>query len=535
MRVKLLATTMRALADDVRGRHLPRQRRRASAGARLRRGRGDVRHGRRRRAASPRRSPASVPTRSSRSSTSAPSRKTAALADVLARRDAARPRRRRDRPRRRPALDGRRSREQDADPDPARALTADTTFVVTGAAGSIVVRDHRRPRGRRRRRHVPPARPDPARRTPTTPTSSASRATATGSRSTHRPAAARRAASGRRRSSSSASSRGIERRRAALGRASTRSEAAGGTAHWHRCDLTDAAQVATAVDAARARDGGARRRSLHCAGLEISHFLPDKPQAEYDLVFDVKADGWFHLLHALGDRHPGTAVVFSSIAGRFGNGGQTDYSAANDLLCKSVSRMRRDGVTRGIAIDWTAWSGIGMASRGSIPKMMEVAGIDMLPPEHGVPVVRRELHGRRRRRRGRGRGRARHPARGAPPDRRARPRAVATAARARWPRGSPRSAWRTARSSQADLDPAREAFLDRPPHRRHSRCCRASWAWRASPRPRPPLLPGLAGRRARGRRPAGAAEVLPRRAAHARVPRAGARRRRRRRCSPTAA
>ena len=32
-----------------------------------------------------------------------------------------------------------------------------------------------------------------------------------------------------------------------------------------------------------------------------------------------------------------------------------------------------------------------MASRGSIPKMMEMAGIDMLPPEVGVPVVRREL------------------------------------------------------------------------------------------------------------------------------------------------
>ena len=83
--------------------------------------------------------------------------------------------------------------------------------------------------------------------------------------------------------------------------------------------------------------------------------------------------------------------MFSSIAGRFGNGGQTDYSAANDLLCKSASHMRRDGHTRGIAIDWTAWAQIGMASRGSIPKMMEVAGIEMLPADVGVPVVRREL------------------------------------------------------------------------------------------------------------------------------------------------
>ena len=81
---------------------------------------------------------------------------------------------------------------------------------------------------------------------------------------------------------------------------------------------------------------------LHCAGLEISHYLPDKPQRECDLVFDVKAHGWFNLLQALGDAEIGTAIGFSSIAGRFGNAGQTDYAAANDLLCKSVSAFRRD-------------------------------------------------------------------------------------------------------------------------------------------------------------------------------------------------
>jgi 3-hydroxymyristoyl/3-hydroxydecanoyl-(acyl carrier protein) dehydratase len=32
-----------------------------------------------------------------------------------------------------------------------------------------------------------------------------------------------------------------------------------------------------------------------------------------------------------------------------------------------------------------------MAARGSIPKMMELAGIDMLSPEAGVPLIRREL------------------------------------------------------------------------------------------------------------------------------------------------
>ena len=120
--------------------------------------------------------------------------------------------------------------------------------------------------------------------------------------------------------------------------------------------------------------------------------LPDKQPAEFDLVFDVKAEGCFHLLHALGEMPLGAVVAFSSIAGRFGNAGQTDYSAANDLLCKLCSSLRnRRAGTRGIAIDWTAWGEIGMATRGSIPKMMEAAGIDMLPPRIGIPVVRREL------------------------------------------------------------------------------------------------------------------------------------------------
>jgi hypothetical protein len=110
------------------------------------------------------------------------------------------------------------------------------------------------------------------------------------------------------------------------------------------------------------------------------------------LVFDVKSDGWFHLMHAIGDMPLGAVVAFSSIAGRFGNAGQADYSAANDLLCKFVSSFRSTRpTTRGIVIDWTAWAGIGMAARGSIPKMMELAGIDMLPPDAGIPWIRREL------------------------------------------------------------------------------------------------------------------------------------------------
>ena len=167
--------------------------------------------------------------------------------------------------------------------------------------------------------------------------------------------------------------------------------AAGGTAVYHSVDLRDTKAVGRAINAVR-KDSGRIDVLLHAAGLEISRTLPDKSATEYDLVFDVKCDGWFNLLSAIGDLPLGAAVVFSSIAGRFGNSGQADYSAANDLLCKSISSFRTTRPdTRGVAIDWTAWASIGMASRGSIPQIMAAAGVDMLPPEIGIPVIRREL------------------------------------------------------------------------------------------------------------------------------------------------
>jgi NAD(P)-dependent dehydrogenase (short-subunit alcohol dehydrogenase family) len=183
---------------------------------------------------------------------------------------------------------------------------------------------------------------------------------------------------------------GLERAHAAAS-AIEAVRAAGGTAYYLQVNLTDEKAVTKAVNVIREQSCRIDVL-LHAAGVERSHFLQDKDPKEFDLVFDVKADGWFNLLRAIGDMPLGATVAFSSVAGRFGNAGQADYSSANDLLCKISSSFRTTRPqTRGIAIDWSAWGGIGMATRGSIPKMMEMAGIEMIPPEAGIPFIRREL------------------------------------------------------------------------------------------------------------------------------------------------
>ena len=170
-------------------------------------------------------------------------------------------------------------------------------------------------------------------------------------------------------------------------------ERVGGTVHYRTCDVTNADAVSALVEEVKERHGRVDVL-IHAAGLERSHFLPDKEPREFNLIFDVKADGLFNLLKATQtlDCPIKSSVVFTSIAGRFGNAGQTDYSAANDLMCKVTSSLRATRPEiKGIATDWSAWADIGMATRRSIPEMMRRAGIDMLDPASTVPIVRREI------------------------------------------------------------------------------------------------------------------------------------------------
>ena len=167
----------------------------------------------------------------------------------------------------------------------------------------------------------------------------------------------------------------------------------GGTAHYLACDVTNPVLIDEAIQKIKAAEGHIDA-FLHAAGMERSRKLEMKPIEEFRLVVSVKADGFFNLFKAMEARDmlPRGIVFFSSVAGRFGNSGQTDYAAANDLLCKITSAIRNQypGL-KAVAIDWSAWGGVGMATRGNIPTLMKMAGIDLVPPEQAAPMVRAEL------------------------------------------------------------------------------------------------------------------------------------------------
>ncbi|MBQ70106.1 MAG: hypothetical protein CMA65_01270 [Euryarchaeota archaeon] len=140
---------------------------------------------------------------------------------------------------------------------------------------------------------------------------------------------------------------------------------------------------------------------VHGAGLEDSKLVGDKSHEIFDNVVRVKIDGWRALLGAVrasGRDYPLFASCFTSVAGRFGNGGQTDYAAANSVLDAEMARLTASSSCRAVAIGWTGWRDVGMATRGSIEAVFEAAGIETLSVEDGVHIfVDEALRGGKRR------------------------------------------------------------------------------------------------------------------------------------------
>ena len=168
-------------------------------------------------------------------------------------------------------------------------------------------------------------------------------------------------------------------------------EASGNNAEYHSANVTDVKAIGSAV--------GSRNVTgiVHGAGLEESKLVADKLWSTFDLIVRVKVDGWKALTSVAGDSLR-FACAFTSVAGRFGNGGQTDYAAANSILDAEMARLTANSECRAVAIGWTGWRDVGMATRGSIEAVFESAGIETLAVEDGVEIfVGEALAGGKRR------------------------------------------------------------------------------------------------------------------------------------------
>jgi len=130
---------------------------------------------------------------------------------------------------------------------------------------------------------------------------------------------------------------------------------AGSTLEYHRLDVRDGAALGALVDDVYARLGRIDG-VLHGAGVIGDKLIATKPLAAFDAVYDTKVVPALVLAARL--RMPGLRffAFLSSVAGRFGNIGQADYSAANEVLNKLAGQLSHAWPQlHAFAINWGPW------------------------------------------------------------------------------------------------------------------------------------------------------------------------------------
>jgi len=167
-------------------------------------------------------------------------------------------------------------------------------------------------------------------------------------------------------------------------------EEAGGHAEYLSVDVTDGAALSAAVADATARLGVRVTGILHGAGVLADKRIEHKTEADFERVYAVKVTGLENLLACVPAGKVQHLILFSSVAGFYGNVGQADYALANEILNKTAHLVaRRYPDCRALAIDWGPWDG-GMVTP-ELKRLFSERGIDVIPIEAGTALLAGEL------------------------------------------------------------------------------------------------------------------------------------------------
>ena len=161
------------------------------------------------------------------------------------------------------------------------------------------------------------------------------------------------------------------------------------------CDVRREADVEALLDSVYARYGRIDA-VLFGAGLIEDRLIVDKTRESLDRVFDTKVDGAFFFARHLRPATLKFLALFSSVAGRYGNRGQADYGAANEVLNRLAWQLqaRFGDRVKVTSVNWGAWArttnGMGMLTPETARQFRE-RGLRLIEPAEGRDFLLNEL------------------------------------------------------------------------------------------------------------------------------------------------
>jgi hypothetical protein len=167
--------------------------------------------------------------------------------------------------------------------------------------------------------------------------------------------------------------------------------AAGVSATYHACDVSDWRQLDQVLVQIRAADGPIEG-VLHGAAIIRDAMFERKKLANVRLTLGAKVDAAAALMELTRNDPLRHFIGFSSVSGRFGIRGQSDYSAANESLCKQIDWFRRERPEcQSVGVHWHAWDEIGVAARPELQATFASMEVKFMPPAEGIEHLVREI------------------------------------------------------------------------------------------------------------------------------------------------
>ncbi|WP_117672147.1 type I polyketide synthase, partial [Micromonospora sp. MW-13] len=151
------------------------------------------------------------------------------------------------------------------------------------------------------------------------------------------------------------------------------------------CDVAERDQVA-ALLAELDQDPAPLTAVVHAAGAGDVGLLAETDLAGFAAVLAGKVAGAVHLDELLGDRPLDAFVLFSSIAGVWGSGGQGAYAAGNAFLDALADQRRARGLAA-TSVAWGPWADGGMAGVEA-QQALARRGLSAMVPDDAVHAMR---------------------------------------------------------------------------------------------------------------------------------------------------
>jgi NAD(P)-dependent dehydrogenase (short-subunit alcohol dehydrogenase family) len=165
--------------------------------------------------------------------------------------------------------------------------------------------------------------------------------------------------------------------------------ATGTEVEYHQVDVTDEEAFGRFIETLYQRFGRLDG-VIHGAGIIEDKLIGDKSGDSFDRVVETKIRSSFVLSRYLRPYALKFLVFFTSVAGRFGNRGQSDYGVANEILSKLALDLDRRWPSRVVAISWGPWDKEGMVT-AEIKRQFSERGIVAIPPTLGSQACVREI------------------------------------------------------------------------------------------------------------------------------------------------